>query len=377
MRRRRALITNRQQTMPLNAIQITPKFPSLFRYSTCGPISVDLGSRSVKLLQVDAGRKQLVEAVRWDLAGDTEKSGQPVGRDAKIAALRVGREGRGFHGRNAVLCLSGEELFVQNIRVPKSSADQLAQRVFQEAAGRVPWPIEETELRYIPTTDVRQGNSLRSEVLLLAVRQSVLDDKLAILEAAGLRPVGVDAEPIALLRCYAQQFRREQDSQERFMLVHVGAKRTVVVVAQDTKVLLIKYIDIGGAQMDQALSTCLQVGLDDAISLRRHHGDRRADRQDVELKQSITSAVRPVIEQLIGELSMCVRYHSVTFRGQPLTRMVLGGGEATPALAETLHAALDLECVLGDPFRWLTQANPAGRRGQWDVAMGLALRGSR
>jgi type IV pilus assembly protein PilM len=81
-----------------------------------------------------------------------------------------------------------------------------------------------------------------------------------------------------------------------------------------------------------------------------------------------------VVDRLAGELAMCVRYHSVTFRGQPLVRMVLGGGEATQQLLEGVSKQLDLKCELSDPFRSLSHVPNVGRKGQWDVAAGLALR---
>jgi len=81
-----------------------------------------------------------------------------------------------------------------------------------------------------------------------------------------------------------------------------------------------------------------------------------------------------VVERLAGELSMCVRYHSVTFRGQPLVRMVLGGGEATQQLLDSLGKHIDLKCELSDPFRTFTAIPNLGRKGQWDVAAGLAMR---
>ena len=71
---------------------------------------------------------------------------------------------------------------------------------------------------------------------------------------------------------------------------------------------------------------------------------------------------------------MCVRYHSVTFRGQPISRVVVGGGEAAGTLTEELAARLDLKCELGDPLRNFELAIQTGRRGQWDLAVGMALR---
>ena len=90
--------------------------------------------------------------------------------------------------------------------------------------------------------------------------------------------------------------------------------------------------------------------------------------------RSVSEATRGVIERLGGELALCIRYHSVTFRGQPLARVVLGGGEATPLLAESLGRMLNLKCELSDPFRALSLQRDVGRRGLWDVAAGLALK---
>jgi type IV pilus assembly protein PilM len=114
--------------------------------------------------------------------------------------------------------------------------------------------------------------------------------------------------------------------------------------------------------------------LQEATALRRHSGDRRADMQDPEIARSLSLAVRPPLERLAGELAMCVRYHSVTVRGPPIVRLVLGGGEATQQVLETIGKQLELPCELSDPFRSFPTVPNLGRKGQWDVAAGLAMR---
>ena len=118
----------------------------------------------------------------------------------------------------------------------------------------------------------------------------------------------------------------------------------------------------------------LEMDLTDAVALRRHNGDRRADQQDPEVTRSIEESVRPVLDQLANELSACLRYHSVTFRGQQLSQIVLGGGEASQPLADWLAARLDMACEPGSPLRSYENVTATGHTGQWDVAAGLALR---
>ena len=170
----------------------------------------------------------------------------------------------------------------------------------------------------------------------MACHRPVLQQFLAAIEAAGLKPIAVDVEPLALLRCYGWQFRRDEDRQQRAMFVHVGAGSTAVVIARGGEPLFIKYIELGGQHFDLAVAKHLKMELPAAASLRRHNGDRRADQQDPEITRSVQEGTRPVLEKLAGELSMCVRYHSVTFRGQPIVRVVVGGGEAAGVLAEEL-----------------------------------------
>ncbi len=102
-----------------------------------GPIGVDIGSRSVKLLQFEADRTAVAEAARWDLPFEPPANDRQ--RDAQIVeAITRAREGKSFGGRKAVFCLGAGDLFVQNLRVPQVSGDELTTIVHSEAAGPHP-----------------------------------------------------------------------------------------------------------------------------------------------------------------------------------------------------------------------------------------------
>ena len=343
----------------------------LFNLRRAGPIGVDLGSRSVKMVQFSADRKQLIAAGRWEFPASTS----PENHAEEVAkTIERGLSERKFVGRNVVLCLGDKELVLQNIRVPKSEGAELDRHVAQEAAGRVPFGVEEAEIRYVEAADVRQGDTVLREVIVFACHRPVLQKALDVAAKSQLNPLAVDVEPAALIRSYAAQFRRQDDVNERALVIHVGHQRTAVVITQGDEMLFVKYIEIGGSHLDIAVARHLKMEAKEAAALRRQSGDRRNDLQDPEVMRSVNEATRSVIERLGGELSLCVRYHSVTFRGQPLARMVLGGGEATQPLADALGRILNLKCELSDPFRTVTMQRDVGRRGLWDVAAGLALR---
>jgi type IV pilus assembly protein PilM len=338
------------------------------------PIGIDAGSRFVKMVQFSADRTRLLAAGRWEIPQPTP--GAPPQEQAQRVAETIerGLRERPFVGKDAVICLGDRHLVLQNVRVPKVAGSELDRVVAQEAAGRVSFPVEETEIRYVESADVRQGDAVLREVIVFACHRPVLTQVLEMIEAAKLRPVAIDIEPAALARGYAAQARRGEDARQRALVVHVGFARTAAVITQGDEMLFVKYIDVGGSHFDAAVARHLNMEPTEAAALRRSHGDRRTDLQDPDVVRSVLEATRPVVERLAQELSMCVRYHSVTFRGQPLARCVLGGGEASPQLAESLAKLMCLPCDLSDPFRAFQNSSHLGRRGTWDVAVGLALR---
>lgn len=377
-----------------------------------GPIGVDISPRSVKLIQLDDRRSTVIDAVRWDvpspadkafvakiessLSGHSAKEREASDRTSKpprpekgpaggetaesaedrqiVAALTQALEGRRFCGRDAVLCLDAHDLLLANVRLAKQVGADMDRLVQQEAAARIPYAIHEAEIRYLDGADVRQGDAVLREITLLSCHRPAIYRKIRLAEAAGLRPVAIDVAPTAILRSYVSQYRREEDCRRRAMFVHIGMSNTFVVIAQGADVLFARLLDIGGKHFDESVAQHLDMSLADAISLRRYNGERRADQRDPEVSESIDEAARPVVERFLGELGKCVRYHSVTFRGQPLSGIVLGGGEAHESLAETITARLDVRCEVGDPLRTLQTSLPLVHRSQWDVAAGLALR---
>ncbi|MCH2126515.1 MAG: pilus assembly protein PilM [Pirellulaceae bacterium] len=340
----------------------------------CGPIGIDLGAKAVKLIQFNSTGTEIVESACWNLAVQEEGKSRDL-PSLWVDAIRQACVGRHFRGRKAIVCLSDRELFIQNIRIFKSSSDEVMERhVEQEAAGRIPFPLAEASLRFIEAGEVRQGDTAMREVILMACHQPVLDEVLAVVEAAGLLPVGVEVEPVALLRSYFAQGRRELDRVSHALYAHVGYSGTSVTIARGDQILFVKYLPLGGKQFDQAVARHLELGLSEAGSLRQHNGDRRADEQDPDIARGIREATREVVSQLCLEVNRCVRYFHVTFRGQSLGRVIVGGGEATDQLTEAFASHLNIKAELGAPLRSHVSGAVAGRATQWDVAAGLALR---
>ncbi len=95
----------------------------------------------------------------------------------------------------------------------------------------------------------------------------------------------------------------------------------------------------------------------------------------------IASALCPVVEELAHEVSLCLRYYSVTFRGRrPDQAWVAGGESGNPWLWAKLCENAGLRPMSHDPMTAidLTRVHDAvggpESWSSWAVAAGLALR---
>src|SRR5687767_6258816 len=113
------------------------------------PIGIDIGARSIKLVQFTGDRSRLVDAARVDLPPLADNAKPEEQAERVSEGLRRGLKDREFRGRDVVCCLGDRQLFLQSLRVAKQSGPQLDRLVAQEVAGRLPFAIDQGEIRFL------------------------------------------------------------------------------------------------------------------------------------------------------------------------------------------------------------------------------------
>lgn len=359
----------------------------LRRRSKHGPIGLDIGASSIKMLQLtDVGRQPVILAAEHrEITGAGSDRAEFI-RAAISEALRY----KPFRGRDVVLSLGSGEFQMKNIRLPRMPASDLASAVAFEAEERFGFGSNAAQIRHIPVGEVRHGDEVKEEVIVLAAHNEVVDERLAMLDSLKLRPAAIDVAPCAVARSFSRFLRREEDANSINVFLDVGHRGTAVIVLRGMDIAFLKLLDIGGQLMNQSVAKALGVSEREAgeLRLRIMHegcGRRAADRDMVseEIKASATDAVRPCIDRLNRDLLLCLRYFAVTFRGRRPESLTLAGGEAhEPLLARVITETVEIPCIIGAPLRGLGGLDLIGGRERrslqpaWAVAGGLALRGT-
>jgi type IV pilus assembly protein PilM len=350
------------------------------------PIGLDIGFDSIKMLQLEALGQSLsvVAAARQQFPEEVRTQPElrlPLAVDMIRKMLRQG----GFVGRDIVTSLPREIVHVKNLRLPTIPPHELAAAVEFEARNIFAFDTEKAHVDYCVAGEVRQGAEVRQELIVLAAQDGDVNDFLEQLHRSGAIVMSLDVEPFALYRTVERFIRRREDEGDVHVLVDVGARRSQVVIGRGREISFLKTIEIGSRHMLEAVSVKLGITIDEARALRRRLAEAGpVDPADAAksdpVRQAVFDASRSIMEDLGREISLCLRYFSVTFRGQRPEKVRLVGGEASdPQLHAVLNTALPIPVETSRPLFSVdtSRMKPSDRRGmmcEWTLALGLGLR---
>jgi type IV pilus assembly protein PilM len=305
-----------------------------------------------------------------------------------------------FTGRHVVAALPRQLVHVKNLRLPMIPAEEIAGAVEFEARNVFSFDTDQAYVRFLHAGEVRQGSDVKQEVIVLAAKHDDVDRFLEQLHRCDVVVESLDFEPSAIYRGVERFIRRREDENEVHVLVDVGFRRSQVVIGRGRDITFVKPIDIGGQQITDAVSRKLGITLHEASALRRRLSDPQSgvvasattspDSKPIDapttpskrdpVRQAVYDATRGIMEELGREIALCLRYCSVTFRGQRANRVKLIGGEASDAdLLAALQTVLPIPAEAGRPLHSIdtSRMKPTDRRGtmsEWAVAVGLGLK---
>lgn len=368
------------------------------------PIGLDIGHNSVKMIQLTVSGGQLGVLAADKVRIDPNVNGDQQARRGTVVSVIKQMLAKGnFRGRNVVSCLPNDKLKITSLRIGETEFDQIEQVVRKEAVQRFGLDPDKDAVDYVVAGSVRQGDEIKNELILFAADDETIRGHITMLEEAGLRPVAIDTVPGALFRGFERWQRRQEDKERTVVFVDVGSQFTTVVFGRGGEISFVKQIQIGGERFSREVAEKLGISVVEAERLREKLRAEKASipaksdsteetdageepTLDASTRQVMVDAISSVAEELAREVSLCLRYFTVTFRGKRVERAVFSGGEAYEnILLNVVRRQLTVEIEVAQPLRGFDISSEresinldSDRRGllcEWAVAVGLGLKG--
>ncbi len=369
-----------------------------FKNKVYRPISLDIGHHSLKMLQLAEVDSALSIVAAEKIIIDQEVSADVSKyRSFIISSIRKVLQNGSFHGTDCFTVIPNEKIGITNLRVEQSEIENIDNVLKKEAAARFNLNPEVDSINYIEAGNVRQGEEIKNEYILFTADSKTISEHIEMLEEAKLHPVSIDPVACALFRGCNRFSRRQEDKERTEVFVDVGSMFTTVVFGRGCDICFVKHIGIGTEHFNNEIALRLGISAAEAEVLRNRiikrprstssTADENSDipsisDEDRSTELAVADAIGTVCDKLARELLLCLRYHTVTFRGKRSSHaMFSGGGAYEPGLLNIMKNHLEVEIDIAWPLNGIDMTNmdfSSERRGpnsEWAVAAGLALKG--
>ncbi len=315
-------------------------------------VGLDVGSTVIKAVELTLDGSEPV------LTGFARVEIPPGGSQAEAVATAF-KEGK-FRTKQVVTSVSGQDVVVRYVPMMKMTDAEVKQAIRFETDKYLPFDLSEVQLDSQPLKrapaggaegEGKQGEQMT--VLLAACKTKAVQEKVGLVTAQGLAPIAVDIDLFALSNawnlCGLPLDEAADGEQHAIALVDIGAARTSINVLVNGETCFSREINIGGGDMTQAVARRLGVEGYEAEAIKRS-----SENHEVE----VNSAIAPVLEDLVGELSLSLDYVE-HHEGVHVEQVLLsGGGVLAPGAVQYIEQATGRSARTWNPLEGL-RVDPA------------------
>jgi type IV pilus assembly protein PilM len=302
-------------------------------------VGLDIGSGFVKVVEMDhsGDRPEVTRVAVRPLLPDAIVEGEVMDAGLVSETLRNLFQDIGLKGREVVTAVGGHDVIIKPIKMDRMREPDAREVIRWEAEQHVHFDINSVELDFQILDPDAEG--LQMDVLLVAAKRELVENRVSLLRDAGVTPVLIDIEAFALHNAFERNY---PDAMRGIVaLVNLGHETTNVNILEEGVPVLTRHIAFGSRKLRE--------------ELQRERGMTSEQAEDViQGKQSYPDLQR-ALDASAEEVAMGIERASAFLMtrqsGAGLGQIFLsGGGSRIPGMAETLAARIGVETRIVNPF---------------------------
>ncbi|MBV8464490.1 MAG: pilus assembly protein PilM [Burkholderiales bacterium] len=305
------------------------------------------------------------EAVTDGNIVNLEAVGEAVKRAWRVLGTRI---------KNAGLALPAAAVITKKITVPAGQTEsELGLQVETEANQYIPFALDEVNLDF-QVLGPSPATPDEVEVLIAASRKEKVEDRVAAVEAAGLKAMVMDVESFATQAAFEliQRQLPENGADQTVAIVDIGAAMMHINVLRDGQQIYSREQAFGGNQLTQDIQRKFSLSSEEAEAAKRNGG--LPDNYEPEVLQ-------PFMDSLALEISRALQFFFTSTQYNTVDHILLAGGcSVIPGLDEVVASRTQVSTMIANPFLNMSQSSRIKTRQllldapSLLIACGLALR---
>lgn len=314
-----------------------------------GIIGLDIGSRYLKIAQVNAGRDGYELALFSMLPVDRDVIGDGLVLDkAKlVASLKALMSQAGIKKADTVIGLSGHSSIITKvIKVPLITEEELSLNIKYEAEQYIPFDIKDVNIDFeILGPDSEEEGMM--DVMLVAVKKSVMNDYVDVVQQAGLNPVVVDVDAFAIGNIYETNYG--VPDKKNIALVNIGASKTNINILRKGLPVFMRDTAIGSNAHTEVLERSLNISWNIAEKVKLGKSVEGVS------PESVRDIISKASDEIYAEIYRSFEYFRSSVGDEDIHGIVLsGGGVLISGFAQLMSERLGIPVEIADVFKKIT-----------------------
>lgn len=325
-------------------------------------IGIDFGTRSIKAAELTGQLGGELSLTRFGAVEVPDEQARLDSLRALVSEMRIG-------GARVATSVSGRNVIVRYVSMRQMSDEELKRTIPFEADKYIPFGMEEVVLDCQRLGEAAEGEM---RVVLVAVKRSFIEEQVRLLRSAGLRPVIVDVDSLALGNAFELTAERTGPDAERVVaVIDIGASSTNVDMVDRLSTCWSRELYVAGNQFTEHIARRLGLDYAQVERLKRAPGE-----QEEEIKE----AIAPVLDDLRNEIMLTFDFFESESEKQVEALYFCGGSATLPGLVDYFAQVFDRPAQLWDPVSRLNLKLSAAdadrlREHRYQVAIALGLAG--
>jgi type IV pilus assembly protein PilM len=336
-------------------------------------LSIDIGSSSVKLIELDltGAAPRLVNIAMAPLPADAVVNNSIAKSDVVSQQIAALIEANSISPKRVTLALPGPSVFTKKIKIDSIDYSELPSFIQMEAGNYIPHDIDAVRLDYHVCGYTEDD---QMEVLLVAVKNDVIDSYLETLALSSLEAAVVDVDYFASQNMFEFNYSDLVDS--TVAVLNIGSRYTTINICHSGDSLFTGDIAVGGRSISEALVDELGISFEEAEKIKRKFDPNKSEFDNV--KDIIDKNVEYMASEYARQLSL---FWNASGMEGGIDKILLSGGSAgISGMSNAIKEKTQIDCEVINPFKqiacgetfdedYLKEISP-----YMGVAVGLALR---
>jgi len=332
---------------------------------------LDIGTTAIRAVQL-RGNGSVKALARYDSMPVDSKIAMSDAKADQQKMVQVIRElltRANITTRNVAVGIPSQRVFTTVVDIERLGPQELAQTIRYQADALIPTPLSESKIDWAVLGDSPKDTS-KLEILLSSVTNKFIEERLDMLESAGLNVIAFEPDNLALTRAVVPP-----ESTAPQMVLDIGSKSADLVVTMN-----------GGPRLTRAIPTGSEAIIRSAM--QNLNIDEKQAQQFVfkfglsqqKLEGQIYHAIIGTIDILMSEIEKSIKFFQTRYANVKVERIVVtGGASALPEFPLYIANKFGVNVEIGNAWRNISFA--ANRQNEllavsnhFGVAAGLAER---